>query len=198
MSSAVFKVRMLTWLKKKMIKIDKIDTDALINLKKSSVHVQAAIHVWFYRLGAHLFRSAFKEIKRVPRHGQKYRVKHPLGGLVINHTASVPGETAANLFGGYARGLGYKVVGGNQMLFGDTAPYAAWLELGTGSKAVSSVHTNRQRILGSFGSGGGITPTLKGKTGMAARPGLAISIAANERNAFRDAVTEVKVRLERA
>ncbi len=170
-----------------MIKIDKVDTDTLVDLTKVNSKVSEAIHVWFYRVGADLVRSAFREILRVPRHGRQYLVKNPVTGLVFNHTASVPGETAANMFGGYVKGLGYKVMGGNQMLFGDTVSYAAFLELGTGSNAVGLVRANRKRRVGA---------SIKEKTGMSPRPGLAIAISAIERNAYRDAQLQIKIKLE--
>ena len=58
-----------------MIKIDKVDTDTLVDLTKVNSKVSEAIHIWFYRVGADLVRSAFREILRVPRHGRQYLVK---------------------------------------------------------------------------------------------------------------------------
>ena len=170
-----------------MVKIDKIDTDALIDLQKANPRVREAIRVWFYKLGADLTRTAFKESSRVPRQGRRYRVKNPVTGVSFNHTASRPGESPADMFGVYSKGLGFKVTGGNQMVFGDTAPYAAFLELGTGSQAVGIVRANRKKIAGA---------SAPEKSGMSPRPGLGIAIESNGRHAYRDALVQIKIKLE--
>lgn len=180
-----------------MIHIESLNDKEIANLINMNESTKDGIHQWFYKLGAHLSRSVLLEIRRIPRYGKKRIVKNPVTGLVFEHTASVPGETAANMFGNYAKGIAFKV-SGSEMLFGDTVKYARDLELGTKGKKASSVVSNRKRILGSFRSSGGIPKSgesfARGEPGgIAPRPGLSIAIASNERNAYRDAVIAVEM-----
>ena len=55
------------------------------------------------------------------------------GGQRIRHRASAPGEAPANFTGLLARETGFEVSGFRFMKFGNRAPYAAFLELGTGN-----------------------------------------------------------------
>ena len=47
------------------------------------------------------------------------------------HRASAKGETPANITGKYRKGIGFKVRGANELVFGNSTEYAGFLELGT-------------------------------------------------------------------
>ncbi len=179
-----------------MIKIEPIEITALKKISNANILTKLALHKWFFQFGQHLKRSAIKEVRRKPRHGVRRLVRNPISGVRFWHTASTAGETPANMFGNYQKGLGFKIAG-SQMVFGDTVSYARALELGTKGNRANQVVTNRKRILGSFKSTGGIpTPNSAGKSGgISPRPGLALAIAANERNAARDAKHNIEISL---
>lgn len=102
---------------------------------------RAARQAWF-RLGAFLRDSASREILRKPKGGRTYLVR--LGGRLVRHRASAPGETHANLSGRARRSLGFKIQGIDTLEFGygvsvrgsNAAPeYGRFLEFGTSRMA---------------------------------------------------------------
>lgn len=62
--------------------------------------------------------------------GRIYIIRDRLG-RGRRHQASAPGESPANRTGFYRRSIGFKVDGSNQLIFGNSAKYALFLEVGT-------------------------------------------------------------------
>lgn len=61
-----------------------------------------------------------------PRTGRVYTIRGK------KHQASAPGEAPARITGRLAKSVGYKVTGHDQLVVGEEAEYAAFLESGTG------------------------------------------------------------------
>lgn len=102
-------------------RINRIDRDFVRGVRRA----------WF-RSGDLLVRQIRRDILHKPKTGNLYRIKR--GRRVINHIASAPGETAANLSGVYRRSMGYQIYGWRRLEFGSrsgSAPYARYLETGT-------------------------------------------------------------------
>ncbi len=104
------------------LKIGQIDEDTRRGIRQG-----------FFRLGSSLRRTASKQILSKNKTGRLYRIRR--GGRMINHRASAPGETPANLSGNYRRNLGFEIHGSEEMEFGGRADYAGFLEDGTGRMA---------------------------------------------------------------
>jgi HK97 gp10 family phage protein len=61
-----------------------------------------------------------------PRTGRVYTIRGK------KHQASAPGEAPARRTGRLAKSVGYKVTGFDELVVGEEAPYASFLENGTG------------------------------------------------------------------
>lgn len=163
---------------KMRIRISPESKKVLIKIKHLGKQNAKGIRNAFYKLGKNLKATAKENILKVPRSGNRYLVSD--GKRIWIHTASVPGETPANLFGNLARSLSFKVSGSNKMEFGYR-------------QAAKSRHTSRNfpRQTGvSYGKA-----LEEGTNRVAPRPGLLISIKANEANALEHFNTELKKEL---
>lgn len=102
-------------------------------LDELDVRTRQGIRRFWFALGKSLLKSFNREVLRKPRHGRVYKVRR--GKVRRRHTASLPGETPANLSGTYRKAAGYQLRGTMEMQFGDTAEYAGFLENGTSKMA---------------------------------------------------------------
>lgn len=82
----------------------------------------------FEEMGAGLVRTLRNSILNEPKYGREYRIKQ--GGVRRLHRASAPKQTPALITGEYDKATFYKPHGKRGLTFGNTAPYAADLELG--------------------------------------------------------------------
>jgi len=83
-----------------------------------------------YRTGKDLVGEFNRQVlDKSAKSGTIYIRKDKLGRR-RRHIASAPGETPANRTGVYRRAVGFKVSGIN-LIFGNSAEYAGFLELGT-------------------------------------------------------------------
>lgn len=114
------------------LKADTRNQKIFINISNIDNVTRRGLRQGLFQYGHDLKRTASKQILKKPKGGRTYRVKR--GSRTINHRASAPGESPANLTGKYRRSIGFKIRGALQMLFGagnSSVPYAKWLERGT-------------------------------------------------------------------
>ena len=84
--------------------------------------IENGLHV----IGDIVGRRVGELIVQGPKTGRVYRIRGR------DHQASAPGEAPANLTGRLAKSYNYDVHGPFQMTVGESAPYAGFLEDGTG------------------------------------------------------------------
>lgn len=110
-----------------MLKI--IGSDSNMRSFKSMANIEAntkfGIERGLFRLGKDLVQSFKSEIKK-RKTGRLYSV----AGRKRRVRASAAGESPAVRTGLYKRSVGFKI-NGTKMIFGDSAPYAGFLETGT-------------------------------------------------------------------
>ena len=95
---------------------------SLRNMRETTIK---GIRQGFYNAGKDLRKTASDNILKRGRGGKVYKIKGR------RHTASIAGESAANISGTYRRSIGFQVSGGDHMIFSADAPYAGFLEFGT-------------------------------------------------------------------
>ena len=83
-------------------------------------HTNQGIKEAFRRVGTDLKKEFKKEVKTGKKTGRLYG----------SHRASAPGETPANLSGHYVKSISTRL-GASQLVFGNSAKYASYLEKGT-------------------------------------------------------------------
>lgn len=119
----------------------------LVSVKNLGASTKEALAEGFERMGSGLVRTLQNSILNEPKFGREYRISE--GGVTKLHRASAPKQTPALLTGEYFEGAFYKPHGANGLEFGDTAPHAEHLELGT------------DRMLPRPGLGNAITSSLR-------------------------------------
>lgn len=92
------------------------------NVHRHQQAIQSGLHV----AGDLVGRRNRQLIRQGPKTGRIYRINGR------SHQASAPGEPPANLTGRLAKSYNYNVHGPYQMEVGQSAPYAGFLEDGTG------------------------------------------------------------------
>lgn len=83
----------------------------------------------FYFIGKDLTGEFNRQVLAKNKSGRLYIIRR--GKTRRRHIASAPGETPANISGKYRKGIGFKVDGANQLIFGNNAEHAGFLESGT-------------------------------------------------------------------
>ncbi|MCK4758727.1 MAG: hypothetical protein KAT69_01690 [Candidatus Aminicenantes bacterium] len=83
----------------------------------------------FYFIGKDLTGEFNRQVLAKNKTGQLYIIHR--GKTRRRHIASAPGETPANISGKYRKAIGFKVDGANQLIFGNSAEHANFLESGT-------------------------------------------------------------------
>lgn len=97
------------------------------NLKaRTEFGVQRAL----FRSGRDILTTFRQQVLAKNKTGRIYIRKDRLGRK-RKHQASASGESPANRTGFYRKSAGFNVDGSSQLIFGDSAPYAGFLELGT-------------------------------------------------------------------
>jgi hypothetical protein len=110
------------------IKLDPASRKAIISIDQIPECSRRGIRQGFFFLGKSLVRDANKSILKKPKSGRTYLVR--VGGRIVRHRASAPGEAPANLTGKLRKSIDFLVRGSNEMEFGADTPYAKALELG--------------------------------------------------------------------
>lgn len=108
---------------------DPANKKVFVQLSEIDDRSRMGIRRFWFSLGKTLTKSFNREVLRKPRSGKVYKVRR--GRSTRKHTASSPGETAANLSGNYRKAIGYQLRGSSEMNFGNDAEYAGFLENGT-------------------------------------------------------------------
>lgn len=98
----------------------------IVGMTQSVHRHQQAIQNGLHVVGDLVGRRNRQLIRQGPKTGRVYRINGRL------HQASAPGEAPANLSGRLAKSYNYNVHGPSQMEVGQSAPYAGFLEDGTG------------------------------------------------------------------
>ncbi len=97
----------------------------MVQLGEMDDRTRKGIRQFWFALGKSLITSFNKAVLAKPRSGRTYLVRKR------KHTASRPGETAANLTGNYRKAIDYQLRGAMEMDFGNRAEYGGYLENGT-------------------------------------------------------------------
>ena len=115
------------------IKVDIIGADSNKRSFDSSENIAAntkfGIEKAFYFIGKDLTGEFNRQVLAKNKTGQLYIIRR--GKTRRRHIASAPGETPANISGKYRKAIGFKVDGANQLIFGNSAEHANFLESGT-------------------------------------------------------------------
>ena len=96
--------------------------ESALNLASST---RFGIQKALYQTGKDLSGEFNRQVLSKDKTGNLYLIKGR------RHTASAPGETPANITGNYRKSIGFNVDGSNQLIFGNSAEYAGFLEVGT-------------------------------------------------------------------
>ncbi len=148
------KIKTGRWSKKTIAKIPNLD----------SAMVKRGVRNGWLEVGRDWEKTTSDEIKRRPKSGRTYIIRHRATGKRRRHIASAPGETHANITGLTRRSLSYKVPSFAEMTVG---------------YQVSGDAKNPASFWGKFLEFG----TKKKRGRMKPRPSIQIGIAAITRNA---------------
>lgn len=107
------------------IKIDSKSQKVLVDIKNLEKNSAPALKKSLYFVGKKLRQTASKNILKRGRQGRVYKYKGR------RHISSSPEESWANRSGTARRGLTFGVVNPTKLIFGNTVPYAKYLEFGT-------------------------------------------------------------------
>ena len=99
--------------------------------KRTNVGIQLGL----YKSGKDL-QATFNQqvLDKGSKTGRIYIIRDRLGRR-RKHQASAAGQSPANRTGNYRRSVGWNVNGSNELIFGNSAEYAGFLELGTSRMA---------------------------------------------------------------
>jgi hypothetical protein len=115
------------------IKVKIIGSDGNQKAYESAGNIAAntkfGIEKAFYFIGKDLIGEFNRQVLAKNKTGNLYIVRR--GKTRRRHIASAPGETPANISGAYRKGIGFKVDGANQLVFGNSTEHASYLENGT-------------------------------------------------------------------
>ena len=114
------------------VKIDSASRKVVVNLLKFKKINKIAIKKSFMSIGKDLKSMSNKLILDKNKTGRIYLVR--LRGALKRHQSSAAGESPANLTGNLRKKLFWKTRGNSELIFGDNAQYAGYLELGTDKK----------------------------------------------------------------
>lgn len=84
----------------------------------------------FYFTGKNLISEFNRQVLAKDKSGRLY-IRKTRSGARRRHRASASGETPANRTGTYRKGIGFRVQGSKQLVFGNSVEYAGFLEIGT-------------------------------------------------------------------
>ena len=135
------------------------DVSMFVSAENIGARTRFGIEKALWRSGKDIKKEFSKQVLAKNKTGRLYIRKNAAGSR-RRHIASAPGETPANRTGFYRKSFGFTVAAYDNLIIGNTAPYAGWLEKGTKNKS--------------------------GGTRMAARPGLLNSINASQRDILRN------------
>lgn len=116
------------------MKLDLVDATgnrrALESAKELGPNTRMGVQKALYFVGKDLQSEFNRQVLAKGKTGRIY-IRRIKGGARRRHRASAPGETPANRTGNYRRNIGFKVQGWRNLVFGNSAKYAGYLEKGT-------------------------------------------------------------------
>ena len=120
----MFEIRELTGKAKR--NLEEIFDDVKFKLGKLNNNTKKEIRRALFDIGRDMKKDALELIDS-PKTGRTYRIR--IGGQIVEHIASAPGEAPAIITGRLRRSIRYKVIGGNMLEFASyDTPYAKYLE----------------------------------------------------------------------
>lgn len=99
---------------------------SIVNLGKNT---KAGARAAFFEIGKDLIDTFNKQVLAKDKRGRLY-IRKDAAGRRRRHIASAPGQSPANRSGFYRKSVSY-LNQTTQLIFGDSAPYAGHLEVGT-------------------------------------------------------------------
>lgn len=116
------------------IKLDIIEPSgnkrALESARNIAANTRFGIEKAWWRAGKDLIKEFNTQVLAKNKTGRLY-IRRTRGGTRRKHIASAPGETPANRTGNYRKSIGFNVRSSKELVFGNSAEYAGFLELGT-------------------------------------------------------------------
>jgi len=106
------------------------DESLYVSAENIAANTRLGVERALWRSGKDIYREFNKQVKSKNKHGRLYILRGP-SGRRRKHRASAPGETPANRTGTYRKGFDFNVAGFDNLIIGNTAPYAGFLEKGT-------------------------------------------------------------------
>jgi hypothetical protein len=168
--------------------VDPNNRKAEIQIKNIIRYSKTGIRRGFYYLGKDFVSESKKLIRKKPKTGRTYKIRKVIGGRLVRHVASAPGEAPARITGALLNSLDFDVQGSDRMEFGSKRK-TQYIQRAIGSgftvKGIRKTQVEYPRFL------------ELGTSKMAKRPYLLPSIKNNERNAREHFTREIKKALSK-
>jgi hypothetical protein len=91
---------------------------AEIQIKNIARYCKTGVRRAFYYLGKDLVKESKKLINKKPKKGRTYFIRKVIGGGLVRHIASAPGEAPARITSALFNSLDFDVQGSDRMEFG--------------------------------------------------------------------------------
>lgn len=119
-------------------------------------NTKGAIRASFFEIGKDLVATFNKQVLAKNKRGRLY-IRVNRAGARRRHRASAPGQSPANRTGFYRKSVGF-LNQTTQLVFGDSAPYAGHLEVGTLHMKArpglgNAIASNERNIMRDFNDG---------------------------------------------
>jgi len=168
---------------------DPANKKATVSIKMMTPFTKTGVRKGFYYLGKDLVAESKKLIRKKPKTGRTYYIRKVIGGSLVKHVASAPGEAPARITGALLNSLDFDVIGADRMEFGSKRK-TQFLQRAIGAGFTvrgirrTQIEYPRNLELG-FLPGEGSADSKK-------RPYLLPSIKNNQRNAQQHFAREIK------
>lgn len=161
---------------------------AIVQIKRIGLLSKTGVRRGFYYLGKDLVAESKKLIRKKPKTGRTYFIRKVIGGRLVRHVASAPGEAPARITGALLNSLDFDVIGADRMEFGSKRK-TQFLQRAIGAgftvRGTRRTQIEYPRFL------------ELGTSKMAKRPYLLPSIKGNQRNARVHFNREIKKALSK-
>lgn len=105
--------------------------NVFISLGEMNERTEKAIHEAMFQIGPSLVRTGENQSLNESKFGRWYSSGKTTRQNNDNHRASAAGQSPAMITGNYHDGFDYDAVGSEELIFGNSADYATFLERGT-------------------------------------------------------------------
>jgi hypothetical protein len=100
------------------LRIDPENRKVKVQIDELAKRSNVGIRKGFYYLGRDLVATSKKLIRKKPKTGRTYFIRKVIGGRLVRHVASAPGEAPARITGALLNSLDFNVSGADRMEFG--------------------------------------------------------------------------------